>query len=177
MDPRIWRKLGGGGVIPPEIPIFYMAHLAVIKMPLITTDVIIGELDKRFEQRTLTIPRRTEKLLLSAAYWTEESDLPIDDEVLTFIRTRSTVPYMVKCAEECQSLKAVTTIRTVANIITSSLIDIWLFSEVVRLLRIFTMVPVSTASTERPFSSIRQLETRNRQYRLNFSGKRICLCD
>ena len=55
-------------------------------------DVIIGELDKLFEQSTLTIPRRTEKHILSAANWSEESDLPMDDEVLTFfIRTISTV--------------------------------------------------------------------------------------
>ena len=43
-------------------------------------EVIIGELDKRFEQSTLTIPRRTEKRL------------PIDDEVLTFYRN-DTIQY------------------------------------------------------------------------------------
>ena len=47
----------------------------------------VPELDKRFEQRTLTIPRRTEKLLLSATNWTEEGDLPIDEEVSTFYET------------------------------------------------------------------------------------------
>ena len=33
---------------------------------------------------TLTIPRRTEKLLLSGAAWTEASAIHIYDEVLTF---------------------------------------------------------------------------------------------
>ena len=88
----------------------------------------------RFEQRTLTIPRKTEKLLLSASNWTKENDLYtyIGDEVLTFYkndingehfrRQLRMVPYtcMIKCAEEFHSLQAVTTIRTVKNIITSS---------------------------------------------------------
>lgn len=34
--------------------------------------------------RTLTTRRKTDKRILSAANWTEESDLPIDDEVLAF---------------------------------------------------------------------------------------------
>ena len=72
----------------------------------------------RFEQRTLTIARKTEKLLLSASNWTKESDLPIDDEVLIFYkndinvehfrRQLRMVPDMVKCAREFQSLKAAT---------------------------------------------------------------------
>ena len=144
-------------------------------------DVIIGELDKRFEQRTLTIPRRTEKLLLSAANWTVEGDLPIDDDVLTFYkndingeqfrRQLRMVPDMMKCAEEAKGLKVVTTIRTLADIITSSSIYIGMFSEVVKLLRIFMTVPVSTASAERSFSSLRRLKTYLRstmtQQRLN----------
>ena len=74
----------------------------------------------RFEQKTLTVLRKTEKLLLSASNGTKESDLPIDDEVLTFYendingehfrRHLRMLPDMIKCAEESHSLKAVTTI-------------------------------------------------------------------
>ena len=92
--------------------------------------------------------------------------------------------------------EAVTTIRTGANIITSSSIYIGMFSEVIKLLQICMKVPVSTASAERSLSSFRRLKTpslnydptkiehsdgaplphtRNRQYRLNFRGKIICL--
>ncbi len=72
----------------------------------------------RFEQRTLTIARKTEKLLLSASNWTMESDLRIDDEVLIFYkndingehfrRQLRMVPDMIKCAKDSQSLKAAT---------------------------------------------------------------------
>ena len=55
--------------------------------------------------------------------------------------------------------EAVTTIRTVASIITSSSIYIGLFSEVIKLLRICMKVPVSAASVERSFSSLRRLNT------------------
>ena len=104
---------------------------------------------------------------------------------------------MIKCAEESQELKAVTTIRTVANITTPSSIYIGMFSEVVKLLRIFMTVPVSTTSAERSFASLRRLKTYVRstmiQQRLNtvmvphchkhdidnidfnFIGKIICL--
>ena len=61
----------------------------------------------RFEQRTIS--PRTEKLLLSASMCTEESDLPIDDEVLTFYkngingehfrRQLRMVPDIIKCAD------------------------------------------------------------------------------
>ena len=98
---------------------------------------------------------------MSASNLTEESDLAIDDEVLTFYKNDINdehflrqlysiirmLPDMIKCAEESHSLKAVTTIRTVANIITSSSIYIGMFSEIVKLLRIF--MTVSTASAER----------------------------
>ena len=53
--------------------------------------------------------------------------------------------------------EAVTTIRTVASIIASSSIYIGLFSEVIKLLRICVKVPVSTASVELSFSSLRRL--------------------
>ena len=143
--------------------------------------MIIGELGNRFEQKPLTISRRTDKLLLSAANWTVEGDLPIDDEVLTFYkndingeqfrRQLRMVPDMMKCAEEAKGLKVVTTIRTLADIITSSSIYIGVFSVVVKLLRLFMAVPVSTASAERSCSSLRRLETYLRstmtQQRLN----------
>ena len=76
-----------------------------------------------------------------------------------FRRQLRMVPDMMKCAEEAKGLKVVTTIRTLADIITSSSIYIGMFSEVVKLLRIFMTVPVSTASAERSFSSLRRLKT------------------
>ena len=55
--------------------------------------------------------------------------------------------------------EAVTTIRTVASIITSSSMYIWMFSDVIKLIRICVKVPVSTSSTARSFSPLRRLNT------------------
>ena len=154
----------------------------------------------RFEQRSLTIPRRTEKLFLSASICTEESDLPVDDEVLTFYkndvngehfrRQQRMVPDMIKCAEESRSLKAVTTIRTVQ----SSSIYIVMFSEIVTL--IIQFMTVSTATAERSFASLQRLKTYfcstymtqqimnnvmgphcHRHEIVNFRSKIVCLCE
>ena len=49
-------------------------------------DVIIGELDKRFDQGVLNNPQQTETLFLLAANWTTHVDLPVDEKVLTFYK-------------------------------------------------------------------------------------------
>ena len=147
-------------------------------------DVITGELDKRFEKGALKIPRQTDKLNLSAANWTTHGELPIDEEVLTFYkddanseqlrRQISMLPDLIRevtKAGEFKGLKTVSTVRSLASIIKSSTIGIGMFAEVVKLLRIFMTVPVSTATAERSFSALRRLKTYLRstmtQQRLN----------
>ena len=98
-------------------------------------DVIIGELDKRFDQGVLKIPRHTQKLLLSAANWTTHVDLPVNEKVLTFYKDdvnseqlfrklRMLLDLMRTKAGEYKGLKTVSTVRSLASIIKSSTIGI-----------------------------------------------------
>ena len=137
-------------------------------------DVIIGELDKRFDQCVLKIPRQTEKLLLSAANWTTHVNLPVDEKVLTFYKDDVNSNNDVNANLECCQIWSARSHESrriqesengvygaIAGRHNQNVYD-WhrhMFTAVVKLLRIFMTVSVSTATAERSFSALRRLKT------------------
>ena len=85
------------------------------------------------------------------------------------VRSRSSSGLLVGCISEsavsvviCNSvsqLKAITTVRSLAEILKSSTLAMGMFSEVVKLLKIFLTIPVTIATAERSFSALRRLKT------------------
>ena len=71
------------------------------------------------------------------------------------------LPDLVKAYKESQGLPklTVTRISTISDIIVNVPIAREMFSEIVRLLRLYLTIPVTTATAERSFSSLRRIKT------------------
>ena len=141
-------------------------------------DKVIQELDRRFQQRDMELPRKTEDLLLQAANWEGPGSPQVPDLVLTTYKEDlngeklhhqlAMLPDLVRQTK----VKKVTSVRSLAQILTSSKVGVTsLFSEVSALVRLFMTLPVTTATAERSFSTLRRLKTYLRstmtQQRLN----------
>ena len=126
-----------------------------------------GEIERRFDQEDIITIREIELLLLNAA-----NDNPCDIQTLSssvelflekdfdlkrLCTQLAMVADMVKQA--APQVKTVTNIRTIAEAINSSDIYKRMLSEVLRLLSLYFTFPVTTASAERSFSSLRRLKT------------------
>ncbi|XP_070549960.1 zinc finger MYM-type protein 1-like [Ptychodera flava] len=148
-------------------------------------DLVAGEMDRRFAQETLKIPSAIESILLSSC--TDEGG-EIHCQVPEIIRENydkdidmrklghqlSLLPDLVKIAKSnplFASLKEITNIRTLAQIIREVPVARQMVSEVEKLLRIYLTIPVTTATAERSFSALRRLKSYLRstmsQQRLN----------
>jgi len=71
------------------------------------------------------------------------------------------LPDLVKAYKESQGLPklTVTRISTISDIIVNVPIAREMFSKIVRLLRLYLTIPVTTATAERSFSSLRRIKT------------------
>ena len=56
-------------------------------------------------------------------------------------------------------LKNISSVSTIAEIQSSSPLTLGVFSEVVKLIKVFMIIPITTATAERSFSSLRSLKS------------------
>ena len=125
-----------------------------------------GEVQRRFDQADLKIVKEIEVLLLNATNGEVVQSLPstvLDYVGNDFDQERlkcqlSLIPDMFKTATD-GSINKVTHIRTIADIMQRSSIYRGMLSEVFKLLKLFFTFPVTTATAERSFSSLRRLKT------------------
>ena len=121
-------------------------------------EIVIGEVEQRFEQADLKITEEIEHLLLSVA----NGNAPvISDSVSNFIegdidKSRlsiqlSMVQDMIKTAMD-GSIKKTTNIRTIAQAMDKSDIYKNMLSEIDKLLRIYFTIPITSSTAERGFS-------------------------
>ena len=135
-------------------------------------DVVVNELNRRFDQPSLQIPLAIERLILEAANWDVPGSLQIDSELLKFYerdldpsklqRQLNMLPDLIKELKSMPSfmhLKNISSVSTIAGILSSSRLTLGVFSEVVKLVKIFMIIPITTATAERSFSSLRRLKT------------------
>lgn len=140
-------------------------------------DIIVQELSRRFDQASLRLVMQIESTLLMAANNKGPETITVDETILTFykhdldegklLRKIKMLPDFVQEMKKNTQLKAITTVRSLAEILKSSTLAIGMFSEVVKLLKIFLTIPVTTATAERSFSALRRLKTYLRSVTIN----------
>ena len=122
-------------------------------------DLMLNEIDRRFDQPTFMILRDIEKLIVESCNGTDsEVKLPstIDSMYATDLKLDSLkiqlrmLPDLVRTANKDHEMqiRKVTSINTVCEL-----------SEVDRLLHIYLTVPLTSATAERTFSTLRRLKT------------------
>ena len=135
-------------------------------------DVVVNELVRRFDQASLKIPLAIERLLLQAANWDIPGSIEIDKDLLKFYerdldaiklsRQLNMLPDLVKELKSTPTfmhLKSVSSISTIAELLSSSPLTLGVFSEVVKLVKIFMIILITIATAERSFSALRRLKT------------------
>lgn len=127
--------------------------------------VVYGEVERRFEQSDLQLAQEVECLLLSAA---NGNVTEITNPVSKFIegdidksRLAIQLPMvqdMIKKAMD-GSIKKTTNLKTITQAMDKSTIYKNMLSEIDKLLKILFTVPITSATAERGFSSLRRLKT------------------
>lgn len=132
-------------------------------------ELVAGEVERRFDQPDLKIIKDLEMLLLQAAngelcmeqgYMSEALSSYIEGDI-DGARLRVQLPMlpdMIKTAFD-GSIKKVTTLRTLTDAMNKSNIYKGMLSEVDKLLKVYFTFPVTSATAERAFSSLRRLKT------------------
>ena len=132
-------------------------------------DTVDGQMAARFNQETFLLPEAIEKLLLSAANGENDcAELPTELETykddLDFKRLQiqlKMLPDLIKDLQACgkvSQLKRVTSVQSLAEIMKEVSMKL-MFSEILTLVKLFLIIPVTTASAERSFSALRRLKT------------------
>lgn len=126
-------------------------------------ELVAGEVE-RFDQPDLRVIKDLESLLLSAA----NGELGISEALTSFLEGDDDqprleiqllmIPDMIKTAFG-GSIKRVTTLRTLSDAMNKNEIYKGMLGEVDILLRIYFTLPVTSATAERAFSSLRRIKT------------------
>lgn len=131
-------------------------------------EVIAGEVNRRFDQPDLKIIRDIENLMINAS---NQATFNVSDELVTYLKddidcTRLkhqllTIPDLVRTAFSADSvtIKKVTNVRTIADAMDKCNIYKGMLTEIDKLLKLYFTFPVTSATAERSFSSLRRLKT------------------
>jgi hypothetical protein len=135
-------------------------------------DLLANELKRHFQQkRGLPMAAMIETLLVTAANSTtidlelpEELQLYENDIDLNKLKTQlQMLPDFVQTRNvkipNCIPIKSISNVRTICDIMNEINISKEMLSEVLKLLKIFYTIPVTTSSAERTFSALRRLKT------------------
>ena len=129
-------------------------------------DLLISELKRRFQQRRgLPVAAGIEKMLLAAANGNPEQvpdELQIYKNDLHLARLQVQLQMLpdlihtrnLKLTSDIP-IRRVTTVRTLCEVMNEVSISKSMFSEVLRLMKIFYTIPITTATAERTFSALR----------------------
>ncbi|CAB4006156.1 zinc finger MYM-type 1-like [Paramuricea clavata] len=129
-------------------------------------DLVYPDLVRRFDQKSFTLLRDIEQLLLRAANGNQFviketiSDIYANDLDLDRLELHlKMLPDLVKCSNSAVPIKEVTKLETLCSLIAENPNNRKLFSEVDKLLRLFLTVPATSATAERTFSMLRRLKS------------------
>ena len=130
-------------------------------------DYACGEVQRRFDQSDLATVSEIESLLLDAS--NGKTPTEISTTVQDFFRekidlSRFNIQQMLPDALKTtfpgsSSIKAVTSIRTIADALNQSDVVKGMLSEVDKVLKAYFSFPVTSATAERAFSSLRRIKT------------------
>lgn len=125
-------------------------------------DLVIGELERRFHQKNSNTVRDIECLLLNGANGAEPCNIP---ESVTKLYSEDiaidklSVQLRLLPSLFVGKVKKVTSIDTICQYLSEGTTTKLLLSEIDVLLRIYLTIPVTTATPERSFSSLRRIKT------------------
>lgn len=129
------------------------------------TELAAGEVERRFTQRDLGIISDLESSLIKCA--NGETDQFISTDLEAYLKDDfdlerlkiqlSMLPDVIKTSS--LSIKHVTNVRTIVSAMSESAIYQGMLQEVDKLLRLYLTFPVTTATAERSFSSLRRVKT------------------
>lgn len=132
-------------------------------------DLASGELKRRFQQNGLPVAATVEKLLLEAANATLSDSIDIEKELALYAKDvdiphlkleLQMLPDLVKTYNESNhNIRTVTNLRTIADLLQTVSNSKVFFREVYKLTRIFFPFPITIATAERTFSTLRRLKT------------------
>ena len=146
-------------------------------------DEVVNELTRRFDQRDIKVVAEIEKLLLSAARGDQEIVVPdavqetyrSDISMEPLIMQLKLIPNLIQRHKHLTgvTIKKVTNIRTLCDIMNSNPAGKSMCPELHALLKLYMTIPVTTSTAERTFSTMRRIKTYLRstmtQERLNHS--------
>ena len=127
-----------------------------------------GEIERRFNQSDLQLIKELELLLIKAG--NGEKVEPISESVWKYLENDvdpdhlmvhlSMIPNLIKTAfADNITIKKVTNVRTIADTMNQNEIYKGMLNEVDKLLWIYFTFPVTSATAEKSFSSLRRIKT------------------
>ncbi len=129
-------------------------------------DILLDEIQQRLNQSTLNILSEIEVVLISASNGTLKTISKKLKEtyssVINFdklVNQLSMLHDFVQLSKASQGIKQITKIGTICDIMNSNDFGKLMFNEIHKLLRIYLTVPMTSATAERTFSSLRRLKT------------------
>ena len=130
-------------------------------------DILNGEMSRRFDQATFSLLQEIERLLVDSCNGTKvtvlssfkemyQDDINID----TLMVQQSMLPDVTTANEEHHmGIKRVTTVRTVCELFNTCRFPKMMLAEVDHLLHIYLTIPLTSATAERTFSTLRRLKS------------------
>ena len=123
-----------------------------------------GEVERRFEQSDITLIQSIESLLLHASNGEPHE---ISEDISTYLKDdidQDRMKVQLQMLQEAiktsnMGIKKVTSVRTIADVMNTNPIFQGMLSEIDRLLKIYFTCPVTSATAERSFSSLRKIKT------------------
>ena len=134
-------------------------------------DLVAGEISRRFNQKSLALPLAVEELLVTAVNHDDKAVVLVpeivveaysrDVNVKKLQRQLQMLPDLLASYKETQNLKSlkVTSVRTVSDMLIKVPVAQEMFSEVDKLVRLYFTIPITTATAERSFSTLRRIKT------------------
>lgn len=135
-------------------------------------DLLKGEISNRFSQTSLAVPKAVEELLISASNSNStDANICVPDIIATTYARDCNIrklqcqlimlPDLVSAYKSLQNLSilTVTSVRTVGEMLNSVPMAKTMFSEINVLLRLYMTIPITTATAERSFSTLRRLKS------------------
>ena len=131
-------------------------------------DILINELQRRFQQRSLSVLHEIEDIIIKSCNGVVVK--PSDEIIAKYksdinferlLPQLAMMPELLKAANEENSteIKEVMSMGIVCDMMNGTSIGKVLFSEVHQLIRLYLTVPMTSATAERTFSTLRRLKT------------------
>ncbi|KAK0131373.1 Zinc finger MYM-type protein 1 [Merluccius polli] len=155
---RLPKRLGGGDTFESPSEYYRKQYFEVL-------DLLNNELSRRFDQSDFGLVMDMEKLLVAAASGKQVTlpssvtSLYAEDFDFDSLRAQlSMLPDTIKTSG-IQTKSEKTSVRLISEAMSANPVAKVLQSEVHKLLKLFFTIPVTTASAERSFSTLRHIKT------------------